>query len=148
MKIKDIMSKNLITCELDDNILFVSNLMKVWDVGFILIMDNNELYGVVTDRDLVCDMASGLSPIKSYANQNVITIEEDKGVIEALKLMKKHKIKRLVITKNKKISGVLSLSDILNSDMDNELILDTIKTIYAINRNQNYFNPDVDDFPL
>jgi len=148
MKIKEIMSKKLITCDPDDNILFVSNLMNAWDVGFILIMEKDRLYGVVTDRDLVCDMANQLSQIKSYASKNVITIDEDKDTKDALKLMKKHKIKRLVVSKDKKVTGILSLSDILNIDEDSEMILDTIKTIYEINRNDNYFNADVHDFPL
>jgi len=148
MKIKEIMSKKLITCDPDDNILFVSNLMNAWDVGFILIMEKDKLYGVVTDRDLVCDMANQLSQIKSYASKKVITINEDKDVIDALKLMKKHKIKRLVITNNKDITGVLSISDILNTDEYEKEVLDTIKTIYEINRNENYFNADVHDFPL
>ncbi len=148
MKIKEIMSKKLITCDPDDNILFVSNLMNAWDIGFILIMEKDKLYGVVTDRDLVCDMANQLSQIKSYASKKVITIEEDKDITDALKLMKKHKIKRLVVTKGKNITGVLSLSDILNTDEQPEMVLDTIKTIYEINRNDNYFNADVHDFPL
>ena len=148
MKIKEIMSKKLITCDPDDNILFVSNLMNAWDVGFLLIMEKDKLFGVVTDRDLVCDMANQLSQIKSYASKKVITIDQDKDVIDALKLMKKHKIKRLVVTKNKDIIGELSLSDILNTNEYDKDILDTIKTIYEINRNDNYFNADVHDFPL
>ena len=148
MKIKDIMSKKLITCSPDDNILFVSNLMNAWDVGFILIMNNDELYGVVTDRDLVCDMANELSQIKSYATKNVITIDENEDITKALKLMKTHKIKRLVITNHREITGVLSLSDILMTNKHQDMILDTIKTIYEINRNDNYFNADVRDFPL
>jgi len=148
VKIKEIMSKKLITCEQDDNILFVSNLMNAWDVGFILIMEKDKLYGVVTDRDLVCDMANQLSQIKSYASKKVITIDEDKEISDALKLMKKHKIKRLVVTNNKKITGVLSLSDILSTEKNPKEVLDTIKTIYEINRNDNYFNSNVHDFPL
>ena len=148
MKIKDIMSKKLITCSPDDNILFVSNVMNVWDVGFIIIMDNNKLYGVVTDRDIVCDLANELRAIKNYAHTNVITIDENKTVEEALNLMKKHKIKRLVITSNDKITGVISLSDILSTNTDEKNLLDTIKEIYAINRNNNHYNPNVHDFPL
>lgn len=148
MKIKEIMSTKLITCDPDDNILFVSNLMNAWDIGFVLIMENDDLYGVVTDRDLVCDMANQLSQIKSYASKKVITIDEDKEIEDALELMKKYKIKRLVITNKKEVTGVLSLSDILNTNVDPKLILDTIKTIYEINRNDNYFNANVNDFPL
>ncbi|MCI9586186.1 MAG: CBS domain-containing protein [Bacilli bacterium] len=148
MKVKDIMSKNLVMCDPDDNILFVSNLMNVWDVGFVLIMKNGKLYGVVTDRDLVCDMANQLSHIKSYASQKVITIDKNKDVLEALKLMKKHRIKRLVITDSEKVVGVLSLSDIFETDISSEIILDALKSIYKINRNTNKFDTDVSDFPL
>ena len=148
MIIKDIMSKNIITCEPDDNILFVSNLMNIWDIGFIVIVDKNKLYGVVTDRDLVCDMANQLSTIKNYAHTNVVTIAEKKSIESALELMKKHKIKRLVITNHDKITGVLSLSDLLNSNVNEKLLLNTIKEIFAINRNQNNFNSHVHDFPL
>lgn len=148
MKIKDIMSKDLITCNPDDNILFVSNLMNVWDVGFILITEKDKLYGVVTDRDLVCDMANQLSTIKNYAHTNVITIDENKKPEDALKLMKKYKIKRLVVTNKDEITGVLSLSDLLALNIDDQLLLTTIKEIYTINRNNNNFNPNVHDFPL
>ena len=112
------------------------------------IMDKDKLYGVVTDRDLVCDMANQLSQIKSYATKKVITINQNESLDQALKLMKKHKIKRLVVTDQNKVVGVLSLSDFLNTDIDKDLLLDTIKTIYQINRNDNKFNTDVDDFPL
>ena len=148
MKIKDVMSKKLITCAPDDNILFVANLMNVWDVGFILVMDDTNLLGVVTDRDLVCDMANELSKISSYANTKVIKIDENSSLEDALKLMKKHKIKRLIVTNNDNVSGVLSLSDILTTKTNPNLILDTIKAIFEINRNENNEDTDVGDFPL
>ena len=148
MKIKDVMSKKLITCAPDDNILFVANLMNVWDVGFILVMDDTNLLGVVTDRDLVCDMANELSKISSYANTKVIKIDENSSLEDALKLMKKHKIKRLIVTNNDNVSGVLSLSDILTTKTNPNLILDTIKAIFEINRNENHFDTDINEFPL
>ena len=62
--------------------------------------------------------------------------------------MKTNKIKRLVVTSQNKITGVISLSDIYNSDVDSETILETIKTIFAINRNNGYYDTDVNDFIL
>ena len=142
------MSKKLITCDTDDNVLFVSNLMKEYDVGFILIMKNNKLHGVVTDRDLICDFAEGTTSIEHYANTNILTINEDESIENALKVMKENKVKRLVITNNKKVTGVLSLSDIYNSGIDSKSILEALKQIYAINRNEGYFDVDVHDFLL
>ena len=148
MKIKDIMSRKLITCEIDDNVLFVCNLMKTHDVGFILIMNKNKLYGVVTDRDLICDLADNKAPIKQFGNKNIVNIDENNEIKDALNLMKTNKIKRLAVTSQNKITGVISLSDIYNSDVDSETILETIKTIFAINRNNGYYDTDVNDFIL
>lgn len=148
MKVKDVMSRNLITCEVDDNVLFVSNLMKTKDVGFILIMNKNKLYGVVTDRDLICDLADGKAPIKPFGNTHVIKIDENSSIKEALDLMKTNKIKRLVVTQKNKVTGVISLSDIYNSDENQETIFETIKAIFAINRNEKHNEANIRDFIL
>ena len=148
MQIKDIMSRYLVTAETDDNVLYVSNLMKEYDVGFILIMDGQKLYGVVTDRDLVCDLANSTHKIKRYTTTKVITIDEDKSLLEALDMMKTHRIKRLVVTNQNKISGVISLADIYSTDVDSKQLKEALQTIYAINRNNGYYDTDVHDFIL
>lgn len=135
-------------CENIDTVLFVQNLMKKYDVGFILITKQNKLLGIITDRDLVCDMAKDTDTIEKYANLNIVTIEETEAIENALKKMKENKIKRLVVTNKNKVTGVLSLSDILQTNTNNELLLETLREIYAINRNDNYFDIDIHDFPL
>ncbi len=146
--IKDIMSRNLIVCDTDDNVLYVSNLMKKYDVGFVLVMCNNKLFGVITDRDLICDLADELAYIKSFATKKIITIDENKAIAEALELMRNHKLKRLVVTNGNKITGVLSLSDIYPTDISSDEIVKTLKCIYAINRNNGEFQANINEFIL
>ena len=148
MKIKDIMSRNLIYAEVDDNVLYVCNRMKENDVGLILIMDGNKLYGVITDRDIVCDLADGEMPIKEFANTNVVSVSMDEDASRALEIMKREKVKRLVVTSDENIVGVVSLSDIYNSDISSDEILEVLKEIFAINRNNEDFDTDVGDFIL
>ena len=147
MKTKDIMSKNIISCKLDSTIYDVANLMKKYNIGFIPIIDNG-LKGVITDRDLVskCIYNQDIN-IKSYINNNVISIDEDKDINNALKIMSKYKIKRLIVTKEKEIVGILSLSDILNYSNNNELF-NTIKSIYELKDNYINNNNEIDDFYL
>ena len=66
---------------------------------------------------------------------------------EAIDLMKKHKIKRLLVKKNNKLVGVLSLSDLLNT-VDNNILIETYKTIFSINRNTDKYLTDIDEFEL
>ena len=111
MKVKDIMSKKLVVCELGSSLDTVSRLMRENDVGFILIMNKNKLYGVITDRDLAINM--GIS-LKDICKLDVVSIDENKDLGSALDVMREYKIKRLVVTRGNKIVGVLSLSDIIN----------------------------------
>ena len=60
--------------------------------------------------------------------------------------MSKNKIKRLIITKEKEIVGILSLSDIINNTNINTL--NTIKNIFELKNNQLNKNPKIDEFYL
>lgn len=147
MKIKDIMSKKIISCKSNSTIYDVSKLMRRYNVGFIPVVDN-DLIGVITDRDIVVKcLYNNDDTIKSYISDNIISIDEDDNIDNALKLMKDNKIKRLIVTKEKEIVGILSLSDLLNSS-NNINIIDTIKSIYEIKDNNFNNNPEVDEFYL
>ena len=58
--------------------------------------------------------------------------------------MKKHKIKRLLVTDNDKVVGIVSLSNLL----DSENVMDTIKEIFAVNRNSDLYITKVNEFYL
>lgn len=141
------MSKNIISCKSNSTINDISKLMKKYNIGFIPIIDD-KLIGVITDRDIVIKcIFNNDSNIKSYINRNIITIEENKNIEDALKLMSTSKIKRLIVTKEKEIVGILSLSDILNTNLDN-IIINTVKSIYEIKDNKLNNNPEIDEFYL
>lgn len=143
MKVKDIMSKNVITCKLDSTIYEVAKLMEKNNIGIIVIDD---LKGVITDRDLIKPLINHDDKIEGYISNPVITVNEEESALNALKLMGKHKIKRLVVM-NKDIVGVLSLSDIINH-VDDNLIIKTIKEIWSINDNKHEKSSEIDEFYL
>ena len=148
MKVKDIMSKNIITCNSNSNIYDIAKLMKEKNIGFIPIVDN-KLIGVITDRDIVINVIYNKSDIiKPYINQNIISIDEQEDIDVALNLMSKNKIKRLVVMKNNNLIGILSISDILNSKTSDNKLIKTFRTIYQLNDNQQNTNPEVDEFYL
>ena len=125
--------------------------MKKYDIGFIPIVDKNKLVGVITDRDIVINAISNNCSfndlIDKYVVKNIISIDQNKSIDDALNLMALKKVKRLIVTDNNKISGILTLSDILGK-YDNEIILDTFKQIFEINRNDDLFSTEIDEFYL
>ena len=147
MKVMDIMTKNIISCKSDSTIYDVAKLVKEYNIGFIPIIDN-DLIEVITDRDIVINSSySNDYNILGYINNNIIYINDDKDINEALYLMGKYKIKRLMVKDEKEIVGILSLSDILNKGNDKDII-NTIKSIYEIIDNNINDNNEIDDFYL
>lgn len=151
MNINDIMSKKIIVGNTTNTLSEIAELMKKYDIGFIPIVDKNKLVGVITDRDIVINAISNNCSfndlIDKYVVKNIISIEQNKSIDDALNLMALKKVKRLIVTDNNKISGILTLSDILGK-YDNKIILDTFKQIFEINRNDDLFSTEIDEFYL
>ena len=145
--IEKIMSKNWIVLN-DSNLEDIAKAMKRYDVGMVIINENNKIKGIITDRDIVTKILSNKdNKIKEYLTTNLISIDINSDINEAIDLMKKHKIKRLLVKKDNKLVGVLSLSDLLNT-VDNNILIETYKTIFSINRNTDKYLTDIDEFEL
>ena len=145
--IEKIMSKNLIVLN-DSNLEDIAKAMKRYDVGMLIINENNKIKGIITDHDIVTKiLANKDNKIKEYLTTNLVSIDINSDINEAIDLMKKHKIKRLLVKKDNKLVGVLSLSDLLNT-VDNNILIETYKTIFSINRNTDKYLTDIDEFEL
>ena len=152
MKVKDIMSKNLIICSYNINVVNISSIMKKYNIGFIPIEKNKKIIGVVTDRDIVINMITNKinykNNIESYINNKIVSIDENCSIEECLNLMKENKLKRLIVTNNEKIVGVISTSDIVNNYDDTDKIVNTIKSIWSIEKNDDTYKTEIDEFYL
>ena len=152
MKVKDIMSKNLIICSSDINVINISNIMKKYNIGFIPIEKNKKIIGVITDRDIVINIISNKvnnnSSIESYVNSNIIHIEENSSIDECLNIMKENKVKRLIIVNKEKIVGVISLSDILNCYDDLDKVTEVAKVIWSTTKSDDNYKTEIDEFYL
>lgn len=152
MNIETIMSRDLIIGDITQKVSEIAELMKKYDIGFIPIAQNKHIIGVVTDRDIVCSSFSNEldsnTKIEKYMTHNVISVSVEDSIEHALKLMGKEKVKRLLVNKNEKIVGILSLSDIITTDIDPKEFITELKKIWAIHKNIDNFHTEVDEFYL
>lgn len=141
------MSKNVIVLDENTNIIKIAKTMKENDIGIIPISRNKKIIGVLTDRDIVTKvLANNDEKIKNYITKKIVKINVDSDINEALEIMKKNKIKRLLVEKNNKLVGILSISDLLY--YQNEKILETFKNIYTIDKNSDEYHVEIDEFEL
>ncbi len=118
MQVRDIMSKDMVIADKDDTILDVAKLMRHHNIGIVPVVENGQkVLGVVTDRDIVLNMAKYNSdPSNTYAreiaSEVVYKVKPDADVDQALSLMKKQRIRRLPVIENESLVGMLSLGDV------------------------------------
>ncbi|WP_372868860.1 CBS domain-containing protein [Planomicrobium okeanokoites] len=120
MKVADIMTKEVDTCNPGHSLQEVAAKMKEINVGSIPICENEKLVGIITDRDIVvrgiADNLSLESAVSEILSENMVTGNKDMSVEEAAELMADHQIRRLPIVENDKVVGILSLGDIAVKD--------------------------------
>lgn len=148
--ISEIMSKKIIFSSIENSIKDVSKLMKENNIGFIPIKEKDEYIGVITDRDIclaIPTIENVNDSIKSYITNNIIYIDVNSSINEALNIMSKYKVKRLLVKEKDNTIGVLSLSDILNYAND-EMLINTCKSIFYIHDNNSSYISEIDEFYL
>ena len=144
------MSYKIISSNINSSIKDISKLMKENNIGFIPIKNNDKYVGVITDRDIclaIPTINNINDSIKSYITNNIICIDINSSIDEALKVMSNNKIKRLLVKEKDNIVGILSLSDILNYT-NNKNIINTCKSIFYIHDNNKSNIAEIDSFYL
>jgi CBS domain-containing protein len=115
--VEQIMTTNPRTVNADDTVLQAAQVMRDNDIGDVIVVDDGQVTGIVTDRDIaVRAVAEGRDPgsttVGEIATTGVQAIEPDASVDDALSKMREHDIRRLPIVKNGRPVGIVSLGDL------------------------------------
>lgn len=87
-------------------------------VGCLTVMDDDQLVGIVTDRDICCKVTAtgrvaGFTKVSEIMSKDVITCTEDQSIDEAAEIMISNHIRRLaVVDSGNNITGFLSVDDL------------------------------------
>lgn len=117
-KISDAMTSNPCAIDADKPVAYAAKMMKDEDVGFAPIVEGDRLVGALTDRDIAVKVvAEGKDPqttlVREVASTNVLTVEPDQDLDEALQLMASHQVRRLpVVEQDRKLVGVVAQADV------------------------------------
>jgi CBS domain-containing protein len=113
--VKDFMTTNVITIGVNETALYAAKLMHQQDVGDLVVMEGNVPKGIVTERDLVRRVLSLKKPLDTKVSEimsdPLITIEDNASLRDAARKMVKYKIRRLPVTKNTVLVGIIVASD-------------------------------------
>jgi len=115
--IQDIMTRVLITVNSTTTALQIAKMMDQAGVGAIFVKENDHPVGVVTDRDFAIKIASNNLPFDTPAEKimssPLVTINHNELISAAAERMTIKKIRKLAVTENGKIVGVVTATDLV-----------------------------------
>lgn len=127
MVLKDVMIKNVVKAKPTDSVLFVAQKMKKANIGCIPIVDNGELVGIITDRDITVRVtAAGLNPadheVQTFMNTRPVSASPEMTIEAAVGFMGEKGIRRLPVLEKGILVGIVSIDDIAWTLENKELV--------------------------
>ena len=133
--VNEVMSKNMLTLDKSTSLQEAAERMKKLNVGCVIVTEDNDPIGIITERDFVTKIAAEGRPlfteIKEVMSSPLITIDPEETIWEASELMKEKLIHKLPVKENDKIVGIITTTDIVKissvgSDSEMRRICDQI----------------------
>jgi CBS domain-containing protein len=115
--IRDVMSANPITMPVASTVSEAARTMREANIGDIIVLEGDQLYGIVTDRDIVVrTVAEGRDPetatLGDICSREMTTLSPTDIVEDAVRLMRDKAIRRVPVIENGTPIGIVSLGDL------------------------------------
>ena len=137
MKVKEVMHRGVDWVSPATPVTELAKLMQAHDIGCLSIGENDQLIGMVTDRDIVCkglaskDFDARRTTARDVMTEGIHCCREDDDLAKAMQHMEKLQLRRLpVINKSKRMVGILSLGDVSHS-APGDLLSECVKSVSA-----------------
>jgi CBS domain-containing protein len=125
--VRDAMTVNPRTVNLNDSVFDAAQIMEAEDVGSIPVVDtDNILVGMITDRDIVLRVvAAGRDPRSTAAGEvatkQVSPAYPDEPLDDALEQMAHRQVRRLPVIEDDRVVGILAQADVVHEVKDKKV---------------------------
>jgi CBS domain-containing protein len=99
------------------SVVEAARLMREQHIGSLPITDGDKLVGMITDRDITTRVVAEaadpkVTSVGDVYSRDLITVEPDEDLQEALQLMAHHQVRRLPVVKDDRLVGIVAQADI------------------------------------
>ena len=115
--VQDIMTKAIISVNTETTVFQVAKMMEQGGIGAVLVKKDGHLSGIITDRDyatkIVANNVSSDTSVEKIMSSPLITINHNESISAAAERMTNKKIRKLAVTDNGKIIGLITSTDLV-----------------------------------
>ena len=117
MKVLDVMTEQVICIGPEESVEVAARTLTRHNIGALPVCsENGKICGMVTDRDLVTRCVAAQKPVqtkvKDVMTKQVLSVQPDTDARVAAYLMGHRQIRRLPVTENGRVCGLVSLGDL------------------------------------
>ena len=115
--VREVMTANPVTLPGTSSVLEAARAMRDSHIGDVIVLENNQVCGIVTDRDIVIRaVAATRDPntltLGDICSHSLTTISPTESIEQAVRLMREKAIRRLPVVEGGKAIGIVSLGDL------------------------------------
>jgi signal-transduction protein with cAMP-binding, CBS, and nucleotidyltransferase domain len=117
--VKDIMTTALISVHPNTTTFQIAKMMDQGGIGAIIVKDDDDNpVGIITDRDFAVKIAANNlpldTPVEKTMSSPLIIINHGESILAAAEMMSSKKIRKLAVSENGKIIGIITSTDLVN----------------------------------
>jgi CBS domain-containing protein len=115
--IRDAMTKDARSISASASVVEAAQLMREQHIGSLPVTEDERLVGMITDRDITTRVVAesavpDATSVGDVYSRDLISVEPDNDLDEALQLMARHQVRRLPVVENGRLVGMVAQADI------------------------------------
>ena len=119
--VRDAMTEDPRSIGASASVVEAARLMRKEHIGSLPITDDKNLVGMITDRDITTRVVAEAADLTTTSvgdvySRDLISVEPEKDLEEALQLMARHQVRRLPVVENGRLVGIVAQADIALSE--------------------------------
>ena len=123
--VRDAMTENPRAIGASASVVEAARLMRDEHIGSLPITDDEELVGMITDRDITTRVVAEaadpkMTSVGDVVSRDLISVEPDEDLEEAVQLMASHQVRRLPVVENGRLVGIVAQADVALNLRENE----------------------------
>jgi CBS domain-containing protein len=119
--VRDAMTENPRSIGASASVVEAARLMREEHIGSLPITEEKKLVGMITDRDITTRVVAEaadpkVTSVEDVYSRDLISVEPDQDLDEALQLMARHQVRRLPVVENDRLIGIVAQADIARAE--------------------------------
>ena len=136
IKIRSIMTEDVVTIAQNSSIMEAAKLMASKSVSSLVVLEKNKPIAIISENDIIKGIVSKKSSVKDVMSKDFMVISPLNRFSEISKTMREEKIKRFPVVENENLIGLITETDIIQATRDftrfHQIVQEIILAIFGL----------------